>query len=88
VPISQEEFARIAKDLPGMGNDPHAVRARVEALEKILERAFFIPGTKIPFSMFLDDKVYDLYIRYVGKQEIETKYGKFRVIKIRHTLAG
>lgn len=40
------------------------------------------PGAKIPFSMFLDDKVYDLYIRYVGKQEIETKYGKFRVIKI------
>ena len=33
VPISQEQFARIAKDLPGMGNDPMAVRARVEALE-------------------------------------------------------
>ena len=32
--------------------------------------------------MFLDDKVYELYIRYVGKQEIETKYGRFRAIKI------
>jgi hypothetical protein len=51
VPISQEQFAHIAKDLPGMGNDPHAVRARVEALEKILERAFVIPGTKIPFGV-------------------------------------
>ena len=49
--ISQEQFARIAKDLPAMGNDPHAVRARVEALEKILERAFVIPGTKIPFGL-------------------------------------
>jgi hypothetical protein len=27
------------------------VRARVEALEKILERAFVIPGTKIPFGL-------------------------------------
>lgn len=51
MPISQEQFARIAKDLPAMGNDPHAVRARVEALEKILERAFVIPGTKIPFGL-------------------------------------
>ncbi len=51
VPISQEQFAHIAKDLPGMGNEPHAVRARVEALEKILERAFIIPGTKIPFGL-------------------------------------
>jgi hypothetical protein len=39
-------------------------------------------GDKIPFSMFLDDQVYDLYIRYVGKEIIETKYGKFRAIKI------
>ena len=51
MPISQEQFARIAKDLPAMGDDPHAVRARVEALEKILERAFVIPGTKIPFGL-------------------------------------
>ena len=51
VPLSQEQFAQIAKDLPGMGSDPQAVRMRVEALEKILERAFVIPGTKIPFGL-------------------------------------
>ena len=51
MPISQEQFAQIAKDLPGMGNDPQAVRIRVEALEKLLERAFHIPGTKIPFGL-------------------------------------
>ncbi|MEY3877352.1 MAG: hypothetical protein RLZZ191_1035, partial [Pseudomonadota bacterium] len=26
MPISQEQFAQIAKDLPGMGNNPQAVR--------------------------------------------------------------
>ena len=51
MPISQEQFAQIVKDIPGMGNDPQAVRMRVEALEKLLERAFHIPGTKIPFGL-------------------------------------
>lgn len=40
------------------------------------------PGDKIPFSMFLDDKVYNLYIRYNGKERIKTKYGTFNTIKI------
>jgi len=51
MPISQEQFAQIARDIPGMGNNPQAVRMRVEALEKLLERAFHIPGTKIPFGL-------------------------------------
>lgn len=40
------------------------------------------PGAKIPFSMFLDDEVYNLYIRYQGKQKITTHYGTFNTIKI------
>lgn len=40
------------------------------------------PGDKIPFSMFLDDKVYNLYIRYNGRETIKTKYGTFKTIKI------
>ena len=39
------------------------------------------PGDKIPFNMFLDDKVYNIYIRYIGKEVVETKFGKFRAIK-------
>jgi hypothetical protein len=41
---------------------------------------------KIPFSMFLDNQVYDLYIRYLGKEVIKTKYGKFRAIKFKPLL--
>ncbi len=40
------------------------------------------PGDKIPFSMFLDDQVYNLYIKFVGKVRITTKYGTFNTIKI------
>jgi hypothetical protein len=44
------------------------------------------PGDKIPFDMFLDDEVFHLYIRYVGKEKIKTRYGKFRSIKIKPLL--
>lgn len=46
----------------------------------------YTPGAKIPFSMFLDDKVYDLYIKYMGKERIKTKYGIFNTIKIKPLL--
>jgi hypothetical protein len=44
------------------------------------------PEDKIPFSMFLDNEVFNMYIRYLGKEEIKTKYGKFRAIKIKPLL--
>jgi len=40
------------------------------------------PGDKIPFSMFLDDKVYNLYIKYGGKEVVETRMGTYHAIKI------
>ena len=40
------------------------------------------PGDKIPFNMFLDDKLYSLYIKYVGKEDIHTKMGRYHAIKI------
>lgn len=41
---------------------------------------------KIPFKMFLDNEVYDMYIRYLGKETIKTKYGKFKAIKFKPLL--
>jgi Protein of unknown function (DUF3108) len=43
-------------------------------------------GDKIPFSMFLDNEVYNLYIRYLGKETIKTKKGKFKAIKFKPLL--
>lgn len=46
-------------------------------------------GDKIAFDMFLDNQVYKMYIRYLGKEVIKTKYGKFKAIKLRPlTLKG
>lgn len=41
---------------------------------------------KIPFQMFLDNEVYNLYIRYLGRDEVKTKYGKFRTFKFKPLL--
>lgn len=41
---------------------------------------------KIPFSMFLDDKVYNMYIHYIGKETVKTKYGTFNAIKLKPLL--
>ncbi len=41
---------------------------------------------KIPFDMFLDDEVFHLYIRYIGKEKIKTRYGKFNAIKFKPLL--
>lgn len=44
------------------------------------------PGDRIPFDMFLDDEIYHLYIRFLGKEKIKTKYGKFRAFKFKPLL--
>lgn len=36
---------------------------------------------KIPFDMFLEDEVHPLYLRYLGKEIVKTRYGKFNSIK-------
>ncbi|MBS1730882.1 MAG: DUF3108 domain-containing protein [Bacteroidetes bacterium] len=43
-------------------------------------------GDRIPFSMFLDNEVFNLYIRYLGKETIKTRYGKFNAIKFKPLL--
>jgi hypothetical protein len=43
-------------------------------------------GDKIGFKMFLDDEVYDMYVRYAGKETIKTKYGTFRAIILKPLL--
>lgn len=44
------------------------------------------PNDKIHFSLFLDKEVFEMYIRYLGKETVKTKYGKFRAIKFKPLL--
>jgi hypothetical protein len=41
---------------------------------------------QIPFDLFLDNEVFHMYVRYLGKETIKTRYGKFRCIKFKPLL--
>jgi len=43
-------------------------------------------GDKIPFNLFLSDKVYNMYIHYIGKETVKTRYGTFKAIKLKPLL--
>ncbi len=45
MPLSQDQFDRMVRDLPGFGRDPASIRRRIEAMEAMLEGLFVIPGT-------------------------------------------
>jgi len=38
------------QDLP-LGNDPASIRRRIEIVERLLERSFTVPGTKLPVGL-------------------------------------
>ena len=40
----------------------------------------------IPFNLFLVNEVNKVYIRYLGKETIKSKYGKFKCLKFRPLL--
>jgi hypothetical protein len=44
------------------------------------------PGDKIPVTLFLDDEVHTIYIRYLGKEKLTTNYGTYQTIKFRPLL--
>jgi hypothetical protein len=43
------------------------------------------PATAFRYA-FLDNEVFNMYIRYLGKETIKTKYGKFDAIKFKPLL--
>ena len=48
--IPPEAFDRLAEVVP-LGRDAAAVRKRLVALERLLERSFVIPGLKVPVGL-------------------------------------
>lgn len=47
---------KMRRQMPGLGSDPGSVRQRIDAMEKLLERMFIIPGINKPVGLdvFLD----------------------------------
>ncbi|HMP91945.1 MAG TPA: DUF3108 domain-containing protein [Phnomibacter sp.] len=66
-----------------------------ECVQDVLSEVYFArnidyskykPNDLIPFDLFIDNKVYNMHIRYLGKETIKSRYGKFRCIKFKPLL--
>jgi hypothetical protein len=44
-------YSALTDRLPGLGRDPQSVRKRVEAMERLLERMFIVPGINRPIGL-------------------------------------
>lgn len=86
--ITFNKTANTAVSTDGVFKVPGCVQDVVSAMyyARNIDFSKYKPDDKIPFSMFLDNEVYNLYVRYVGKETIKTRYGKFNAIKIKPLL--
>lgn len=86
VTFNQSANTAVSKD--GVFKVPNCVQDVLSSIYYARNIDFnkYKPGDKIPFAMFLDNEVYNLYVRYLGKEEIKTKYGKFKAIRFKPLL--
>ncbi len=72
----------------GVHDIPHCIQDVLSTIyyARNIDYNKYQPGAKIPFDMFLDENVYHLYIKYMGKEKIKTRYGTFNAIKIKPLL--
>ncbi len=53
---------------------------------RTIDISAYKPGDKIPVNIAIDDEVFDLYVRYDGKEIYKTKLGTFNCIKLKPLL--
>lgn len=81
--ISFNKVSNTAITNKGVYKVPNCVQDVLSAIyyARNLNYARYNKGDKIPFSMFLDNELHNLYVRYLGVEEIKTRYGTFNAIK-------
>jgi hypothetical protein len=86
--ITFDHETNTASTKSGMFKVPENVQDVISIMyyARNINYAQFKTDNKIPFTMFLDDKVYNMYIHFIGKETVKTKYGKFNAIKLKPLL--
>ncbi|MCU0417061.1 MAG: DUF3108 domain-containing protein [Cytophagaceae bacterium] len=76
------------KDLSNKSTHEYAIAPN---LQDIVSGAYYLrsldyttmaPGTPIAMKAFFEDKLYDFTIKFVGREKIDTKWGKINAIKL------
>jgi hypothetical protein len=86
--ITFDRNANTAVTTEGVFKVPDCIQDVLSAVyyARNIDFAKYKPNDKIPFSMFLDNEVFNMYVRYLGKETVKTKYGKFNAIKFKPLL--
>lgn len=79
---------KVAVSNKGKVKLPHHVQDVISSIyyARNLDFTRLKPGDKVPFSMYLDNEVYNMYIRFVGYDRVKTRYGTFNAIKLQPLL--
>ena len=72
----------------GMFKIPNCVQDVLSAIyyARNIEFDKYTIGDRIPFNLFLDNEIFNMHIRYLGKEIIKTRYGTFHAIKFKPLL--
>lgn len=72
----------------GMFSIPSCVQDVLSAIyyARNIDYNHYKAGDKIPFSLYLDDEVFNIFIRYMGKETLKTKFGTYNTIKFKPLL--
>jgi hypothetical protein len=86
--VSFNQKANTATSTKGTFKVPNCIQDVLSAIyyARNIEFNKYKPGDKINFDMYIDDEIFNMYIRYLGKEKIKTKYGKFNAIKFKPLL--
>ena len=86
--VSFNHAANTAITTKGTFKVPDCVQDVISAVyyARNIDFSKYKPDDRIPFTMFLDNEVYNMYIRYLGKEDVKTKYGTFKAIKFKPLL--
>lgn len=86
--VTFDHYKRVAKSNTATIPVPENVQDLVSAFyyARNLDFASAKPGQVFPIKAYLDDEVFPMNIKYIGKEEIKTKLGVFKCIKFRPML--
>lgn len=86
--VSFNQAAKTAVTEKGVFKMPDCIQDVISAVYSARNINFdnYKKDDRIPFKMFLDNEIYDMYIRYLGKEDVKTKFGKFKAIKFKPLL--
>jgi hypothetical protein len=81
--VSFKHDQKTAISTKGVFKVPYGIQDILSAVYSIrnIDYSALKVGDKIPFNIFLDDEIWPIYIKYIGKQQIVTKVGTINCIK-------